>query len=97
MVRGLLVIVRDDKVGQAAMLLSDELGLPIVRGVGNGIVPVVNVEEGRRVIEELLRRINEDLVIVVVVGCDTWSRIENTVPPIDMARLLMRVNVRRVD
>ena len=94
--RGVIFVVSDDKVKDAALFVSEELGLPIVANVGNGVLPILNPESGRGIIEALLRSINEDLFIVLIVGRGTWSIIEKTMPQIDIARLLMKLELRSI-
>ncbi|ABW01515.1 hypothetical protein [Caldivirga maquilingensis] len=94
--RGVIFIVSDGKVKDAALLVSEELGLPIVTSVGNGVLPILNPESGKAIIESLVRSIDEDLFIVLIIGKGTWSIIEKTVSQIDIARLLMRLELRSV-
>ncbi|WP_292000211.1 hypothetical protein [Caldivirga sp.] len=94
--RGAIFLVNDERVREATLLISEELGLPIVTNVGNGVLPVLNAESGKGIIESLVRSINEDIFVVVVVGKGTWSIIEKAVPQVDMARLLMKLELRSI-
>lgn len=94
--RGVIILVSDDKVKEAAVYLSEELGLPVINNVGNGVLPILNAEAGKSIIESLIQRINENLILILVIGKGTWAIIESLVPQVDLARLLMRFQVRDV-
>ena len=94
--RGVIFVVSDGKVKDAALLVSEELGLPIVTRVSNGVLPILNPESGKGIIESLVRSIDEDLFIVLIVGKETWSIIEKAVSQVDIARLLMKLELRSI-
>ncbi len=96
-VKGILIIVKDDRrVPEVVDLLSSELGLPIVFNVGQGILPIPNVERGLAIFNELLGKIDLDVTLVIVVGSGVWNELSKKIPQVDLARLLMRFRVREV-
>jgi len=93
---GAIIVVSDERVKEAALFISEELGLPLLVDVGNGVLPILNVDSGKAVLESLVKRINEDFFIIIVVGKETWRRLEESITQVDMARLLMRLELRGV-
>ncbi|MFP3258353.1 MAG: hypothetical protein RXO25_04405 [Caldivirga sp.] len=89
-------MVSDERVKEAALFISEELGLPLLVDMGNGVLPILNVDSGKAVLESLVKRINEDFFIIIVVGKETWRRLEESITQVDMARLLMRLELRGV-
>jgi len=94
--RGAIIVVSDERVKEAALFISEELGLPLLVDMGNGVLPILNVDSGKAVLESLVKRINEDFFIIIVVGKETWRRLEESITQVDMARLLMRLELRGV-
>jgi len=93
---GAIIVVSDERVKEAALFISEELGLPLLVDMGNGVLPILNVDSGKAVLESLVKRINEDFFIIIVVGKETWRRLEESITQVDMARLLMRLELRGV-
>ncbi|MFP3207790.1 MAG: hypothetical protein RXQ73_03840 [Caldivirga sp.] len=89
-------MVSDERVKEAALFISEELGLPLLVDVGNGVLPILNVDSGKAVLESLIKRIDEDFFIIIVVGKETWRRLSGLITQVDMARLLMRLELRGV-
>ncbi len=90
----MIVVVEDRDVGSISMLLSDETGLPITRRPGAGVIPVTSAREGEAVIKWL-----EDGGsgrAIAVMGRSAWEELRGRVPPMDLARLLMRVGFREL-
>ncbi|WP_291764436.1 hypothetical protein [Caldivirga sp. UBA161] len=94
--RGAIFVVSDSKVKDVALLVSEELGLPIVTSVSNGVLPILNPESGKGIFESLVRSINDDIFIVLIIGKGTWSIIEKAMPQVDIARLLMKLELRNI-
>jgi hypothetical protein len=94
--RGAIIVVSDERVKEAALFISEELGLPLLVDVGNGVLPILNVDSGKAVLESLIKRIDEDFFIIIVVGKETWRRLSGLITQVDMARLLMRLELRGV-
>jgi len=93
---GAIIVVSDERVKEAALFISEELGLPLLVDMGNGVLPILNVDSGKAVLESLVKRINEDFFIIIVVGKETWRRLGDLITQVDMARLLMRLELRGV-
>jgi hypothetical protein len=93
---GAIIVVSDERVKEAALFISEELGLPLLVDVGNGVLPILNVDSGKAVLESLIKRIDEDFFIIIVVGKETWRRLSGLITQVDMARLLMRLELRGV-
>ncbi|KUO91317.1 MAG: hypothetical protein RXR11_02820 [Caldivirga sp.] len=93
---GAIIVVSDERVKEAALFISEELGLPLLVDVGNGVLPILNVDSGKAVLESLIKRIDEDFFIIIVVGKETWRRLGGLITQVDMARLLMRLELRGV-
>ncbi|GGP19651.1 hypothetical protein GCM10007981_04190 [Thermocladium modestius] len=90
----LIVVVADRDVGSISMLLSDETGLPIIRGPGPGVIPVVNARDGEAVIKWL--EVGGSGRAIAVMGRSAWEELRGRIPPMDLARVLMRVGLREL-
>ncbi|MGC8597177.1 MAG: hypothetical protein ACP5NY_04575 [Thermocladium sp.] len=88
-----LIIIVEENLGAAVMLLSDETGLPVINDVGPGILPIRDASQGAKVLSRL-SGMDELPQIIIVISRTVWSNLMEKMAPLDVARLLMRIEVR---
>lgn len=94
------MVVADRDVGSISMLLSDETGgLPIIRGGPGpgGVIPVVNARDGGEAVIKWLEVGGGSGRAIAVMGRSAWEELRGgRIPPMDLARVLMRVGLREL-
>ncbi|KUO90728.1 MAG: hypothetical protein RXO22_01525 [Thermocladium sp.] len=88
-----LIIIVEGNLGAAIMLLSDETGLPVINDIGVGILPIRDASQGAKVLSRL-SGMDELPQIIIVINRTVWSNLMEKMAPLDVARLLMRIEVR---